>query len=303
MPCYNAAKTISWAVNSVLKQTYTNFELIICNDASTDDTEKILSEFRDKRIKILRNEKNLGEGRTRDKCFSLATGEWITVIDADDEWLNTRLEKLLEFALEGRIVFDNLIECATKSNGELIKISRVRGIFSFKKIILSPTPVPLKSFIAEKRLIVKPLFNKNLLEKKIFHSDASFSADTYFILMALKSGAELFYVPKALYKYRLTVGAASSNPSRFQLMEKTIQECRMGWNLKPDEAHQFEKKLNQLKAEREYYEKLNFCKTIGLALIIKQFYKDPRFLGKFVARSVIQLKKIAILKISRAESR
>ncbi len=84
IPTYNAEKFISQAIQSILDQTYNNFELIIINDASTDNTKSIIETFDDSRIKYFENEKNEGIVFSRNKGLKLARGEYIGMLDADD---------------------------------------------------------------------------------------------------------------------------------------------------------------------------------------------------------------------------
>ncbi len=95
MPAYNAEYYISTAINSILKQTYKNFEFIILDDASTDNTWQIIKKFekKDKRIKAYHNNKNLYIAASRNKLLKLARGKYIAWQDADDISLRDRLEK------------------------------------------------------------------------------------------------------------------------------------------------------------------------------------------------------------------
>ena len=68
MPVFNGARTLRESVDSVLAQTFRDFELIICNDASTDNTGIILEKFVDERVRVIHNESNLGEGAARDRA-------------------------------------------------------------------------------------------------------------------------------------------------------------------------------------------------------------------------------------------
>lgn len=84
-PTYNCAKYLKTAIDSILRQTYQNFELIIINDASLDNTWKILQEYKDNpKIKIIKNEKNLGFVRSAIKAINQAKGDYIMRLDADD---------------------------------------------------------------------------------------------------------------------------------------------------------------------------------------------------------------------------
>ena len=75
MPAYNASLYIKEAIESVLSQTFTDFELIIVDDCSTDDTWNVIKSFKDKRIRAYRNKKNLGRGKVRNKLLSLITAQ------------------------------------------------------------------------------------------------------------------------------------------------------------------------------------------------------------------------------------
>ncbi len=84
MPVYNGAKYLAEAIESILQQTYTHFELVIVNDGSTDTSEQIILAYEDPRIRYVKNEENLGIVRTRNKLFTLAKGEYLAIMDCDD---------------------------------------------------------------------------------------------------------------------------------------------------------------------------------------------------------------------------
>jgi glycosyltransferase involved in cell wall biosynthesis len=97
MPAYNAEAYITQAINSILSQTYSNFELIILNDGSTDQTEEIVQSFSDKRIQYIKNQRNLGIAATLNKGSTAAQGEYIARMDADDICFPVRLEHQINF--------------------------------------------------------------------------------------------------------------------------------------------------------------------------------------------------------------
>src|SRR5690606_165698 len=109
MPAYNAAGTLLESVRSVLSQSMSELELIVCDDASTDATSELLKTIDDPRLKYIRNLSNLGPGASRDNAIDQASAPWIALIDADDVWLPKRLERLLEAAQEApdRLIFDD----------------------------------------------------------------------------------------------------------------------------------------------------------------------------------------------------
>lgn len=93
MPAYNAEKYIAESINSILGQTYGDFEFIILNDCSQDRTEEIILSYDDPRIIYLKNEKNLGVAATLNKGLAIAKGEYIARMDADDISMPERFEK------------------------------------------------------------------------------------------------------------------------------------------------------------------------------------------------------------------
>lgn len=105
MPSYNTAKYISDSIESVLNQTYDNWELIIVDDCSTDNTDSVVSKFNDNRIRYLKNEKNLGAAVSRNRALREATGKWIAFLDSDDLWTYDKLEKQIKFMFENNYHF------------------------------------------------------------------------------------------------------------------------------------------------------------------------------------------------------
>lgn len=98
MPSYNTEKYIAESINSVIAQTYTNWELIIVDDCSTDGTDDAVSSFlSDPRIKYLKNEKNSGAAISRNKALREATGKYVAFLDSDDLWHPEKLERQVAF--------------------------------------------------------------------------------------------------------------------------------------------------------------------------------------------------------------
>ena len=98
MPSYNTAKYIEESIKSVLAQTYMNWELLIVDDCSTDNTDEIVQPFlSDKRVKYLKNEKNSGAAISRNRALREAKGKWIAFLDSDDLWMPEKLEKQIAF--------------------------------------------------------------------------------------------------------------------------------------------------------------------------------------------------------------
>ncbi len=97
MPSWNTAGFIGDSIRCVLDQTYPNWELIIVDDCSTDNTDEVVASFADDRIVYLKNEKNCGAALTRNRALREAKGEWIAFLDSDDLWTPEKLEHQVAF--------------------------------------------------------------------------------------------------------------------------------------------------------------------------------------------------------------
>lgn len=100
MPTYNRAKTISQAIESVLVQTFTDWELVLIDDGSTDNTQEVIGKYlSDPRVRYY-NQKNAGPIAARNNGVKLAHGEWLAFLDSDDAWLPEKLAKQFAMALD-----------------------------------------------------------------------------------------------------------------------------------------------------------------------------------------------------------
>ena len=97
MPSYNTEEYIAQSIESVICQTYKNWELIIVDDCSTDKTKEIVNSFSDSRIKFIQNNYNRGAAICRNRALSEAKGIWIAFLDSDDIWMPDKLEKQISF--------------------------------------------------------------------------------------------------------------------------------------------------------------------------------------------------------------
>ena len=108
-PTYNCSKFIGATIESVLSQTYKNFEMIIVDDASTDDTESVVKSYKDKRIKYIKLKTNSGPAVARNTAMEEAKGKYMAFLDSDDLWLPTKLEKQIKFIKKNKFhIFTSL---------------------------------------------------------------------------------------------------------------------------------------------------------------------------------------------------
>ena len=105
MPSYNCGKYVKDTINSVLAQSYEDWELLFIDDCSTDHTEEILKGFNDPRIRFFKNEKNSGAAVSRNRALKEAQGRWIAFLDSDDLWTPNKLERQIKFMEDNGYAF------------------------------------------------------------------------------------------------------------------------------------------------------------------------------------------------------
>lgn len=139
MPSYNTSEYVAESIKSVLNQTYTNWDLIIVDDCSTDNSEEIIKQFtHDARIRFFKNEKNSGAAISRNFALREAKGKWIAFLDSDDLWEPEKLEKQIGFMRENDYKFSYTayveIDEKAKENGATVtgpkKITK-RGMYNY----------------------------------------------------------------------------------------------------------------------------------------------------------------------------
>ena len=127
-PCFNCSKFIGQMIESVQAQTYPNWELLITDDCSTDNSREIVEEYckKDSRIHLFQLEKNSGAGVARNNSIEKAQGRFIAFLDSDDMWRSEKLEKQLKFITENNYQF---VFCQTEvitEAGEVVGFSKRR---------------------------------------------------------------------------------------------------------------------------------------------------------------------------------
>ena len=122
-PLFNAERYISETIKSVLNQSYQYWEMIIVDDCSSDQSVSIVEKFlvNDKRIRIMKNDINLGPGGSRNKAINAASGDIIAFLDSDDIWHPEKLSKHLEFMEKNSSVFSHTSYGFIDENGKKIK--------------------------------------------------------------------------------------------------------------------------------------------------------------------------------------
>ncbi|QNF34987.1 glycosyltransferase family 2 protein [Adhaeribacter swui] len=194
MAVYNGEAYIHQSVSSVLQQTFKNFELLIINDGSTDDSIKIVESFNDPRIRIIHNEKNLGLVSTRNKGLREARGEYIAILDCDDLALKARLKIQVDF-LDSHpdcgLVSSNII--IIDSNNNQVKTIKYTGSSEYIKAQLF-----FNNYIAQSSVMIR----KKAL-KGIIYRDEFPPAEDYDLWVRLAEIAKFKIIQQNLTYYRV----------------------------------------------------------------------------------------------------
>ncbi len=207
MPAYNATKTIRQSIESVLTQTYTNFELIIADDCSRDDTFALLQEIskEDGRIVCYQNETNLGASLNRHTLISKAKGNIIAFLDCDDIWEPTKLEKQIVLINKADIVYTG--SAFMDSDGNRFDWTmHVPDTVTYKEL-LKQNVISNSSAMTK-----KDLFLANETVKNGIHEDFACW------LGMLKNDAKAVGIDEPLLIYRLSPKSKSGNKFKSAIM-------------------------------------------------------------------------------------
>ena len=117
IPCYNAGSCVARALDSVFAQTYQDYRVFVVDDGSTDDTEQVLRTYAG-RIFSVRQE-HAGQGSARNRGIRLSKSSYVAFLDADDEWLPTKLERQIEILRRDSNIGLVYLDCSTSGTGPL----------------------------------------------------------------------------------------------------------------------------------------------------------------------------------------
>lgn len=217
MPCFNAARYLDRSIRSVLEQTFGDWELIIVDDASTDDSVSKIQEWmqRDDRIRLRKMAQNGGPSAARNAAIEIAEGEWIAVLDADDAYRPNRLERLVALAREADadFAFDNLVlfdDFNQSETGAALPEFGPPIPLDFKALVNSEGPKT-----RFKLGFLKPLMNKSFLDAHALRYTTKFRFAEDFDLdaRAFLEGARAIFTPEPFYLYTTQVGKNSGKKS------------------------------------------------------------------------------------------
>lgn len=227
MPVYNGERYLREAIESILTQTFTDFEFIIIDDGSTDNTWNILREYQDSRIQLIRNEKNIGLTKSLNKAISMSKGTYIARMDADDISYPERFDKQVNF-LDQHHNIDVL-------GTNLVRIGPCGNILDNQPKPYPTSPEVIGWMIYVRNCIQHPtvMLRQNVYEKTGGYDVRLAIAQDYDLWMRASLDFNLCNLPDVLLKYRCHPENVSNRHKNFQ--EKATDEIvlkNLSWFLK-----------------------------------------------------------------------
>ena len=215
MPVYNAASYLKEAVDSILNQTFRDFELIILDDASTDESAKILDAYTDSRIVRYTSDKNIGLANILNIGLDMARGEYIARMDSDDISLPTRLQTEVDY-LDSHPKID-LVSCGMQQFGLSDKTMSYKESFWL---------VCYNAFFFSPILHASSMWRKKSFEDKglRYRQERVPSEDYDLWARTLRKGLKLINIPEVLYKYRIHGNQNTTNQELCKQMDAEIQK-------------------------------------------------------------------------------
>lgn len=259
MPAYNCQQYVKFAIDSVLKQTYKNFELLIADDASTDDTKNIINSYTDSRIKLHHNSKNLGYLKTSNNLVSICKGSFITFQDADDTCAENRFEILLnEFKLNNNLACVGSFVTRVDENNNTLSLIEFKTNHNQIKNDLPNTFNCVGSALMVKKNVINTL--------GLYHNyfDRIGSEDLFWFGLIVKN-YETKNCALPLYHYRVTPNSISND------LNKTPKKLMSGELAKLALMHYY--KTNTIIFDNKYKLKILENYLIGKGLCWQTHYK------------------------------
>ena len=213
IPTYNREKVIVNSISSVLDQSYQDIELIVVDDGSTDNTEGVIRNISDPRVRYIR-QNNQGACAARNLGITESKGEYVAFQDSDDVWKPDKLQKQMQIMIDHPEV--DIVSCKT--------ICERIGGTSFISLNNQPGGILTRETgpygISTQTLLVR----KRVFERTLFDTNVTRYQDLDFMLCAMKNGFSVFVVPEILVERHHEANSISNHPERIYSMTQYFQK-------------------------------------------------------------------------------
>ncbi|ALM72121.1 glycosyltransferase family 2 protein [Vibrio vulnificus] len=202
---YNSSRFIEETYNSILNQSYTNWEWLVTDDASTDNTYEILVRIsnNDPRVKIFRNRTNSGAAVSRNNSLDHVDGKYIAFIDADDTWCNSKLSRQIEYMKDNGFDFTFTAYNLIDENGHSLKKtvdSKNKGAFNYHDMLAKKATLGCSTVVINSKIL-------NESRMPLIRTGQDYA----FWLLLLKQGYVAHIFPELLTNYRINSNSISRN--------------------------------------------------------------------------------------------
>ena len=195
MNCYNGEKFLIEAINSVLNQTYKNFELVFFNNQSSDKSEIIVKSLNDKRIKYYTSKKFLNLYHARNEAIKYAKGEFITFLDTDDLWETSKLEKQIKFFKKNfttKLLYTNYYIFRNSKNDKKLFLKKEKPSGKITQDLLNSNKIGINTIMLKKKFFKKYKF------KSHYNIIGDFD---FLVRFSLQNNIEYLDLPLAYYRW------------------------------------------------------------------------------------------------------
>lgn len=199
VPTFNDSKFIKETLVSILNQTYTNLDIVVVDDCSSDNTVEVIKTFSDKRIRLFQNNKNKGAAFSRNRAISECLGDYIAFLDGDDLWSLNKIETQVAFMLKNHISFSSTFYSFVDEEGN-----------SLSTYMSSPKKITHKSFLRTDHVGCLTV----MYERKVFPNlkipDDIKKRNDYALWIRLSERCDCYSIPTILAHHRRRFGSISS---------------------------------------------------------------------------------------------
>lgn len=259
VPVYNIEKYLPRCIDSILNQTYEKWEAIFINDGSTDNSLKILEEYkkRDERIKII-DKKNAGSGAARNDGIESSKGEYIAFLDSDDWYEKNFLEKLYNNLIENN---SDVVMCNPKMTYDNISKNKKINTYFFKNIELNKNPEEILGILAMP-VVWNKLYKKEIIIKnEIKFPNYSFCEDVEFLYKIFLYVDKVSKIEDDLYNYYQREDSVTK-----KIKEEYIEQL---YQVLKNIENYIKNNFNSSKLEIFYLYKIQFIYSVSLTLLVR----------------------------------
>nr|WP_318539443.1 glycosyltransferase family 2 protein [Terribacillus saccharophilus] len=270
LPTYNVEKYIEQCLDSIYQQTYTNYELIIVDDASTDRTPNIIAELANEKTKVIINKLNKGPSYSRNLALNAATGDFIAFIDSDDWWATSRLKSMIEYLKDDftDIVWDNL---------NFIEEDSLEPWTTFRrknKFIDGDLAIDLNLFTELDLGLLKPIIKRSIISNNglLFNEDFKYGEDFLFFFECLSKANKGILLTESYYFYRAREGSLVTQSENFYADLLSSTRCLIENSDASEEIRLLLKnRFNKISTEKSIWE----LKRKGIINLVMNLLKNP----------------------------